>query len=326
MRPTKKALVVATLTLLVVVTACAAANGSSTKTADLKARFLWGAWIGTQFTGFEPPWNWRAVTEFDARNAGGKHLSAVHWGVGAPWEHTFNYWLGPLNRARRAGAVSVVDMYTQSVPLSEVTGGAYDAALRLWANEARRWGHPFLLRFDWEMNGRWFPWGTSSANANTPADYVAAWRHIHDIFAAAGADNVRWVWCPNAQRANSRASLSQLYPGDAYVDWTCLDGYNTGAPWISFKRIFSDSYKLVRQIAPTKPMVIGEVASTEHGGSKARWITGMFRALSTHFTLVRGLLWYDKYGSTGTTDWPIETSRASSAAFSRGLRLKLSGK
>jgi hypothetical protein len=151
MRPTKKGLVVTTLTLLVAVTACTAASGRSTTTVHPKGRFLWGAWIGTQFTGSEPPWDWRAVTDFDARNAGGKRLSAVHWGVGTPWQHSFNYWLGPLNRARRAGAVSVVDMYTQSVPLSEITDGTYDAALRAWADGARRWRHPFLLRFDWEV-------------------------------------------------------------------------------------------------------------------------------------------------------------------------------
>jgi hypothetical protein len=137
---------------------------------------------------------------------------------------------------------------------------------------------------------------------------------------------VRWVWCPNAQRGNTEANLSQLYPGPDYVDWTCLDGYNTGNPWIGFSGIFSRSYRLVRHLAPTKPMIIGEVASTEHGGSKARWIAGMFRALATHFKYIRGLLWYDKYGSTGIADWPIETSRASSAAFSRGLSLRLSGK
>jgi mannan endo-1,4-beta-mannosidase len=267
------------------------------------------------------------VTAFEARNAGGKHVSAVHWGVGTPWDHTFPYWLGPLGRTRHAGVTSVVDMYSASVRLRAIANGTYDAALRAWAIGAKLWGHRFLLRFDWEMNGRWFPWGTTPSNQNTPADYVAAWRHMHDIFAAAGARNVRWVWCPNAQRGNTQANLSQLYPGNAYVDWTCLDGYNTGRPWVSFTQVFSPSYRLLRRIAPTKPMIIGEVASTEHGGSKARWIRGMFRALTKHFPYVRGLLWYDKYGGSGTpTDWPIETSRAASAAFSQGLRLRLARK
>ncbi|HEY3463157.1 MAG TPA: glycosyl hydrolase [Gaiellaceae bacterium] len=324
MQLTKRTLVVVALALLVLGGSGAASGGRSGAATGSRGPFLWGAWIGRQFTGSEPPWNWKAVTDFEARNAGGKRLTAVHWGVRTAWGHSFNYWLGPLNRVRRAHAVSVMDMYSESVPLREIADGTYDAALRAWASEARRWRHSFLLRFDWEMNGRWFPWGTKSTNQNTPADFVAAWRHMHDIFTSAGARNVRWVWCPNANRDNTEASLSQLYPGRSYVDWTCLDGYNTGKPWLSFTKIFSRSYHLIRRLAPTKPMIIGEVASTEHNGSKARWISGMFRALATRFPHIRGLLWYDKYGSSGVTDWPIETSRTSSAAFSRGLALRLS--
>ena len=29
-----------------------------------------------------------------------------------------------------------------------------------------------------------------------PGKYVRAWRHVHDVFEAEGADNVVWVWCP----------------------------------------------------------------------------------------------------------------------------------
>ena len=64
------------------------------------------------------------------------------------------------------------------------------------------------------------------ANGNKPGEYVAAWRHVHDIFAAAGATNATWVWCPYADVTPQPAPSPSYYPGDAYVDWTCLDGYN----------------------------------------------------------------------------------------------------
>jgi len=32
----------------------------------------------------------------------------------------------------------------------------------------------------------------------SPANFIAAWRHIHDIFVARGATNVEFVWCPSA--------------------------------------------------------------------------------------------------------------------------------
>jgi hypothetical protein len=316
---TKKATIVAALVVLGLL-GCGAGAPSA---AAGKQPFVWGAWIGKQFTGSEPPWSWKAVTDFEARNAGGRHLTAVHWGVGLPWDHSFRYWLLPLNRVRQEHATSVVDMDTGSVPLHDIADGAYDAALRSWASGAKRWGHRFLLRLDWEMNGSWFPWGTTASNQNTPADFVAAWRHVHDLFRAAGATNVRWVWCPNASPGEKLADLAVLYPGSEYVDWTCLDAYNKGNPWTSFTKLFAASYRHLMRLAPAKPVLVGEVASTEHGGSKARWISGMFKVLPVRFPHIRGLLWYDKYGSLGIADWPIETSAAASTAFRRGLMATL---
>jgi hypothetical protein len=326
MRLRGKMLIVGGLVLLALCGFAAAADGNASGSAPGANSFLWGAWIGPQFTGSEPPWNWQAVKAFEARNARGKHVNLVHWGVGTPWGHEFRYWLGPLNRARSAGAVSLIDMDTASVPLRNVADGAYDSALRTWASQARSWGHPLLLRFDWEMNGSWFPWGTRPSNLNTAAEFVAAWRHVHDVFAGAGASNVLWVWCPNAiPPRHAMTNPVALYPGDAYVNWTCLDAYNFDKPWTSFSRLFAASYRLITQLAPTKPMLVGEVASTGHGGSKARWIRNMFKALATRFRAVRGLAWYDKWGlkSSHPRDWPIETSKAASAAFSRGIAREL---
>ena len=107
------------------------------------------------------------------------------------------------------------------------------------------------------MNGNWFPWGTGRGSQNTPADFVAAWRHVHEIFTEAGATNVQWVWCPNIA-LHSHSGFRALYPGNSYVDWTCLDGYNFGNPWRSFETIYGRSYKEILRIAPSKPMMVGE--------------------------------------------------------------------
>ena len=102
------------------------------------------------------------------------------------------------------------------------------------------------------------------------------WRHVHDVFTAQGATNVTWVWCPNIQGPKS-TSLAEMYPGDSYVDWTCVDGYNWGTDqgneWQTFNQIFAGSsyngwyntYQLLQQLAPSKPIMIGETASSENG-------------------------------------------------------------
>jgi beta-mannanase len=38
---------------------------------------------------------------------------------------------------------------------------------------------------------------------------------------------VRWVWSPYVSCGNCTA-FEKVYPGDAYVDWVALDGYNWG--------------------------------------------------------------------------------------------------
>jgi hypothetical protein len=175
------------------------------------------------------------------------------------------------------------------------------------------------------MNGNWFPWA-ESANGNKPGEYVAAWRHVHDIFTSVGATNASWVWCPYVDPNNSNQSLSSLYPGSSYVDWSCLDGFNWGTGpnsathvWRSFDYLYNSTYhQITDTIAPGKPMVIGEIGASETGGSKAGWIHNMFTALPTSYPNIRGLVWFDQY--TEGMDWPIESSSTATSSFANGIR------
>ena len=88
--------------------------------------------------------------------------------------------------------------------LSDVIAGTYDSYIREFAEAAKAWGHPFFLRFNWEMNGDWFAWA-EGVNGNKSGEYVAAWRHVHDIFTSVGATNATWVWCPNVDPGGTSA-------------------------------------------------------------------------------------------------------------------------
>jgi hypothetical protein len=63
--------------------------------------------------------------------------------------------------------------------------------------------------------------------------------------------------------------------------------------------------------------MIGEVASSEYGGSKAAWIKDMLVRVPTEYTQIRALLWFDKFDDN--MDWPIETSTSATAAFAEGV-------
>ena len=139
------------------------------------------------------------------------------------------------------------------------------------------------------MNGSWFPWGVG-ANGNTAARlrrHVASRpRHLHQR----RRDQRQLGLVPEHRFDNQLAPLSGLYPGDAYVDWTCLDGYNGNNPWTSFHNLFMPTYaRITGTIAPSKPMIVGETGSTESGGSKAQWITNMLSDLPVSFPNIHGL-------------------------------------
>lgn len=201
--------------------------------------------------------------------------------------------------------------------LGTILGGTYDAFLRDWARNAATWNRPFYLRFAPEMNGDWFSWGVK-ANGNTSAQYVATWQHVVDIFRQEQAANVRWVWCPNADL--NWVPFGDLYPGDAYVDWVALDGYNWGASqpndpnkhWTAFADVFGPSYAAILGLT-NKPLMIAETASTEIGGDKAQWIAqSLLTELPARFPRVRAVIWFDE---NKETDWRMNSSSPSLAAY-----------
>jgi Glycosyl hydrolase family 26 len=334
-RPTMRALLAIALTLFAATAFLGSRDASAAKSA--KGGVFWGAWIGPQLTGTEPPWDMSAVTNMEDRL--GKSLSLVEFS--APWatcESTCEPQEFPtvgMQAIQSHGSIPVFSWGSQTstsgledpeYSLSRIASGALDPYIVKFAREAKQWGHPFFLRFDWEMNGNWFLWSTKR-NGNTPADYVAAWRHVHDVFASVGATNASWVWCPYANGSRNLGSLKKLYPGNAYVDWTCLDGYNWGehsvnpSPWRSFSSLFGPSYeRIVEKIAPHKPMMLGEMASGGGGRPKAQWIRKMFAELPRRYPKIRGLIWFDR--PDRGMSWTLESSPAASKAFSEGIQNK----
>jgi hypothetical protein len=317
----------------------ASSQASSAKKLAPKQRGIyWGAWIGTQLTGDQPPWDMSAVSQFEGMV--GKGLSLLEFA--APFADCtrtpcdfYRFPTYEMQTISNYGAIPFFSWGSQSVPvpadlnepafqLADIVAGNYDRYIREFAEGARDWGHPFFLRFNWEMNGDWFPWA-ENANGNQPDDYILAWRHVHDIFTQVGATNATWVWCPYVNSKPQLGPLARYYPGEDYVDWTCLDGFNWAKngvnpqPWTSFDRIFGPSYRtIVEKLAPNKPMLLGEMASGGGARAKSAWIEEMFELLRSKYRRIRGLIWFEQIDRG--VQWPIETAPAVTRAFSRGIR------
>jgi hypothetical protein len=282
--------------------------------------------------GGDAPWSSTTWNEFEA-NAGGKRVSIVHFGQPPPWQQQFEP--APFELTMNRGAIPLLSMGTTGATLNELAYSSVSSSIPLqkftrWAEAVHSFGHPFFLRLDWEMNlisSSTFQWVNEARNS--PATFVAAWRRLHDIAQQKGATNITWAWCPNAGYSGS-TSLRALFPGRAYVDWTCIDGYNRGdyPPWASFYNIFANTYNEILALTDpsvSPPMMIGETASIENGATaKARWIAeALGTEIPNYFPKLKAIVWFNWNiydGAIGERrEWPIETSIASRNSFANTI-------
>jgi len=209
--------------------------------------------------------------------------------------------------------------------LQSILDGKYDAYLKRFARKVKNARGPVMLRPMHEMNGYWYPW-SGLVNGNTPAKFIRAWRYIHKVFDAEGATNVTWVWTVNWNSVpNSYANrFAAYYPGDTYVDWVGISGFNwgtvrPGSKWMSFSEIYDSPLAYLRTL--NKPIAIAEFACVEQGGSKAAWITDAYDRIHYEHPEVKAVIWFDSLeeGNDQVQDWRIDTSKASTAAYRKAV-------
>ena len=220
-------------------------------------------------------------------------------------------WTGSATKADLAARrIPLVNWEPHNIDFAKIIDGRLDATIMARANGAKALGQKFFLDFAAEMNG------DEAWSGNNATLYVAAYRHIHDLFVASGATNVVWAWCPNVtDTPGGNRTTMDYYPGDSYVDWTGVDGYNWGTKnggWQTFQQVFKDIYPLLA--AKKKPIIIGEMSSAEADGDKGKWIDEIVPTLRASFPLIRCVVWFD---INKEADWRISSSPASEAAFIR---------
>jgi hypothetical protein len=204
------------------------------------------------------------------------------------------------------------------VQLKDIIAGKWDNYIRTWAQEIRAFKHPIHLRLAHEFNIEGYPWGIVN-NDKDPELYIKAYRHVVDIFKKEKVKNVQWVWCfMNYSHPNEPWNdWAKAYPGDKYVDWIGIDGYNWGttqdwSEWQAFKYLFRDQVRKSKKLWPDKPIMIAEFASATKGGDKAAWIREIPGYLKTSMRDIDLIIWFDLKKET---DWRIKSSKQSLAAF-----------
>ncbi|SEA65228.1 glycoside hydrolase family 26 protein [Pedobacter hartonius] len=244
------------------------------------------------------------ITETDARIGRRPAIHLTYYSWTDHWSKSI-----PTKQDLAEGRIPLINWEPYNVKFKDIVSGKYDTQIRLQADEAKAIGRQFFLDFAAEMNGD-EAWGD-----HNPDLYVKTFRHIHDIFIARGATNAVWVWCPNNADEPGTPAVMQYYPGNAYVDWVGADGYNWGTSdsddeWETFYQVFEDIYSKISVTG--KPMMIGEMASDEIGGDKAKWISQIVPTLKEKFPAIKAVVWFDVVKER---HWQINSSQTTLNAY-----------
>lgn len=293
-------------TVMLALTACGTTAGDPAATAPLSTenvRPMFGAYTkGGVWDGMTPVYQLESEI--------GRRLDIVHWYMS--WSTPYD--VSMVESAMAGGRLPLITWEPDGQSLAGIAAGTYDGILRAFADGVKATPGTVYVRPFPEMNGNWEPWN------GDPTLFVKAWRHMVDVFRQQGADNVRWVWCPNVtDEPNTPANaMENYYPGSAYVDVLGLDGFNWGtsqswSQWQSFQQIFARPYARVTALGP-QPVWIVEVASTSSGGDKATWVTNMLA--DNALPRVKALVWFNQ---NKETDWRLDNSPAVLAAVQTGL-------
>src|SRR6478609_4651515 len=294
----------------------------------------------------QAPFNW--ATFDDAANEVGRQQSMV--GFFGGWDEAYR--ANAVTRAWQRGMLPMLTWESRPIgsgndvvdepdyTLPKIIAGDFDAYLTQYAKDIASTGLPLAIRLDHEMNGVWYPWAEQTGsgapiNGNNVGDYVKMWQHVHDVFEANGANQyVIWVWAPNIVNNLPAANqgtdfLRSLYPGDAYVDWVGVSGYQR-PPYkadndATFSYTFDRTLNQLREITDKK-ILLAEVGASEVGGTKPAWVTSFFEGFDPgRNDDVIGFAWFNLAvttyvdGQLATNDWRVDSRANSLEAFRTGL-------
>jgi hypothetical protein len=183
----------------------------------------------------------------------------------------------------------------------EVYSGRYDTVIDDVAGRIRATGVPVFMGFDHEPE--------DEPAKGSDADFVRAWRYVHERFAKAGADNAVWVWTMMGWSGHYDRYVG-LYPGDAYVDWVAYDPYNFyacngGKTWKDPHTTVSGFYRWLddNRIGVGKPRMLAEFGTNfdpADSAAKQRWFEQFPAAIKAH-PKIKAVIYFNSAGSTTTS-------------------------
>ena len=259
---------------------------------------LWGAYVGP---------NSGDLSTFETLVNKPVKIRSTFYAFGDDFPISYSSTLGAKGK-------TLLIFWEPSFGYDTINNGSQDVYMKKFATDAKTYGYPVILTPFHEMNGNWDIWDGTVGN-NTPAKFITAWKHVHDIFLSAGAENVKFAIDYNSSSVPdiSGNQFSDYYPGDSYVDYVGVDGFNFGSPWQSFQTIFGSA--ITKLATYNKPIYILSMSSNT-SSQKAAWITDAL-SIQMYKYPIAGWVWFNQNASDG--NWLVNSDTASLAAFQNAI-------
>ena len=258
-------------------------------------------------------------------------IASIFRGAGDTWPYPNDELLGRDRTLLVSWHLSDIATY------ATWANGDNDEFVRNQAIRLRNYSGPVILRPWAEMNGDWVDFQpTATDTAPKPAggtydEFIAAWRHVVGVVREERALNVKWAFNPTTDTYSETTHVADIYPGDNYVDYLALDGYNwgdgQGLEWCTFSDIYREQYNRLTAVAPSKPLLVAEIGcsdpesdslseegiSAPAGATKGRWWLDSLSSIRNDFPAIEAIVLFD---AEKERDW----RHNSSVAALQGLR------
>lgn len=273
------------------------------------------------------------------------------------WAYFSNNWFkgiqfpqANVDKVRAAGTVPFIRLMARSgfrenhadrvYTLQRIIDGEFDAQLAAWGQAAAAQPFPLLVEFGTEVNGQWFPWNGKWNGAGATAGYGDptladgperfrdAYKHVHDVIAAQGADNITWFWHVTAGSYPNRPwnSIASYYPGDAYVDWIGLSNYGPifaeerFGP--SFAKVLDRAYPQLAALSPTNPIAVLEYA-VRQDKAKAKWTRRAVNSIASgRWPRIKALsYWHERFrnGDGTVSNLHVDSDKKTLKGYRRAI-------
>lgn len=215
-------------------------------------------------------------------------------------------------------AIASRDFGTGEIPYADIAQGKHDDTLRAQAEGVASLKVPTFVTFEQEANQK-----DKVGQRGSDEEFIAAWRHLHDLYAEAGATNAVWVWVMTGNKQNLPRTAA-LWPGNDVVQWISWNIYNQSgcrnnkldvSKYVSFEeglRVFHDwvtSAGLAAGIDASKPMMISETGSAQYPKDpqkSAQWYADIPGALKKFPDVKAVGLWASGGGGPNGCDYRFQ--------------------